>query len=337
MEILKSEQDHTRRLVEEKLRRDVEMRQYEQDARSKENHQICASLLDKIIDIADEAYKHRQLMDSDKIDPRNWHEWLQLFIHEKEIANTHQNLASLVSEETAGSKSTKLETQEDEANVKLDELEMIDYIKNRGQWSKELVTSNKPNLEHILVPPVENQPVVAGKKGAPAKAAQAQQEVQFDAEDLEVKDEPDNNFLLGDAIETIIKLNHEDRPPLKHPQNPNWLPYKLAFVGYPFAGKKSQARAIAGQYGLDVFMMEELISEALEFYHNNTEPIEPKPQQAQADLLNTSGFTTFDHSALGDSEDEDRMINTAEDFRMCGECIQEKLCNGEEITDELYV
>ena len=41
--------------------------------------------------------------------------------------------------------------------------------------------------------------------------------MQFDAEDLEVKDEPDNNFLLGDAIETIIKLNHADRPALKHP------------------------------------------------------------------------------------------------------------------------
>lgn len=50
-------------------------------------------------------------------------------------------------EETAGAESTKLETEEDEANALLDELEMVDYIKNQGQWNKDLVAQNKPNLE----------------------------------------------------------------------------------------------------------------------------------------------------------------------------------------------
>ena len=168
----------------------------------------------KIFDIADEAYKHQQKIDSKETDPRNWHEWTQLFVNEQEIANTHECLTQLATEETGGETASKLETDEDAANACLDELEMIDYIKNNGQWHKDLVAKNKPNLETIINPPAEQ--VVTGKKGAPAKG-QAQQEVQFDPDDLEIKDEPDNNFLLGDAIEQIIKLNFEDRAKLKHP------------------------------------------------------------------------------------------------------------------------
>ena len=132
IQILSSEKDQTYRLVDEKLHREVEMRGYEQDAKLKAHTELCAALLDRIIDIADEAYKHQQKIDSKDIDPRNWHEWMQLFINEKPIANTHDKLARLVTEETAGTDSTKLEAEEDEANQKLDELEMIDYITNQG-------------------------------------------------------------------------------------------------------------------------------------------------------------------------------------------------------------
>lgn len=82
---------------------------------------------------------------------------------------------------------------------------------------------------------------------------------------------------MGDAIEQIIKLNHEDRPKLKHPQTPNWLPLKLALVGYPFSGKKSQAAQIQEKYNLNVFVMDELINEAISFAKMNPSPIERQP------------------------------------------------------------
>ena len=292
------------------------MRGYEQDAKKKAHTELCASLLDKIIDIADEAYKHQQKIDSKNIDPRNWHEWLQLFVNEKPIANTHDNLSKLVTEETAGGESTKLETEEDEANIKLDELEMIDYIKNQGQWNKGLVADNKPNLEQIMNPPVE-QVQATGKKGAPAKGQAAQQEIQFDPEDLELKDLPDNNFMLGDAIETIIKLNHEDRPKLKHPQTPNWLPLKLAFVGYPFSGKKCQAELLKEKYGLNVFCMDELIDSAIRFAKMNPKPITHEVQRGVEQPfmdLESLGLTDLDDQ----SEDEEGEINCKEDLRQCG-------------------
>ena len=63
----------------------------------------------------------------------------------------------------------------------------------------------------------------------------------FEEGDLEVSDVPENNFLLGDAIEQIIKINYEERQKTKMPKTPNYLPLKLCLIGYPFAGKKTQA------------------------------------------------------------------------------------------------
>ena len=37
-------------------------------------------MINAIFDIAHEAYIHQQKQDSDEIDPRNWHEWEQLFV-----------------------------------------------------------------------------------------------------------------------------------------------------------------------------------------------------------------------------------------------------------------
>ena len=106
-----------------------------------------------------------------------------------------------------------------------------------------------------------------GKAKAPAKGAPA--EVTFDETELEVSDAPENNFLLGDAIEQIIKINFAERARLKHPQNPNWLSVKICLAGYPFSGKKEQAERISKKYNLDIFVMETLVQEASNQKENN--------------------------------------------------------------------
>ena len=103
-----------------------------------------------------------------------------------------------------------------------------------GQWTADIVSQNKPKLDEILNPPVEADPKAKGK--APPKGAQA--EVTFDEAELEVTNKVDNNYLLGDALEEIIKINFAERAKLKHPQTPNWLSVKLCLMGYPFSGKK---------------------------------------------------------------------------------------------------
>lgn len=120
---------------------------------------------------------------------------------------------------------------------------MIDYLTNNGQWSTELVTQNKPNLEHILtgVHAESAAPTggAKGGKGAPAKAAAEQ--IQLEEGDTELPELAPNNFILGDAIENIININFEDRPKYKRPKVPHYLTLKLCLVGYSFSGKNTQA------------------------------------------------------------------------------------------------
>lgn len=80
--------------------------------------------------------------------------------------------------------------------------------------------------------------------------------------------------MLGDALEEIIKINFEERAALRHPQTPNWLTVKMSLIGYPFAGKKEQAEMIRKKFNLDVFVMDALVQEAIDFAAEHPEPIE---------------------------------------------------------------
>ena len=116
-------------------------------AQKTHNHtDLCAGLLDQIIDIADEAYNHQQRNDSVDFDQRNWHEWKQLFLHDMPITGTLDSLANLIPQEEAGESMLEKEAQIDASNLKLDELELVDYLKNCGQWTSDIVSKAKPEL-----------------------------------------------------------------------------------------------------------------------------------------------------------------------------------------------
>jgi len=57
-----------------------------------------------------------------------------------ENKNVHATLESLLSTEA------EMPPNQADANDKLDEREMADYLCNMGQWSKNVVSDNKPNL-----------------------------------------------------------------------------------------------------------------------------------------------------------------------------------------------
>ena len=42
------------------------------------------------------------------------------------------------------------EAQIDASNLKLDELELVDYLTNLGQWTADIVSKNRPKLDEIL-------------------------------------------------------------------------------------------------------------------------------------------------------------------------------------------
>ena len=104
-------------------------------------------------------------------------------------------------------------TQTVDPHENLDDMELVDYLKNQGQWTKDIIQENPPNLEQFLTGQTDSAPAAAaGKapaKGAPAKAAT--EAVTLEEGDAELPQEAPNNFQLGDAIEQIVNLNYEAR------------------------------------------------------------------------------------------------------------------------------
>ena len=91
-------------------------------------------------------------------------------------------------------------------------MELVDYLKNQGQWTKDLILENPPNLEQFLTGQTDSQPAAAaakGGKGAPAKAAA--EAVTLEDGDADLPTDAPNNFQLGDAIEQIVNLNYDAR------------------------------------------------------------------------------------------------------------------------------
>ena len=95
-EMLKTMQAQTYRMVNERSQRMEEMGEYEEMRKNHDHTTLCKNLMSKIFDIADEAYKHQQRLDSQEIDPRNWHEWMQLFKNDMPIQGVNENLTELV-------------------------------------------------------------------------------------------------------------------------------------------------------------------------------------------------------------------------------------------------
>jgi len=107
--------------------RDHDMRIFEKQAHRERRTDVGELLFNSIFEIANEAYIHQQKSDTEALDKRNWREWLQLFIEGKNVSGVLDSL---------NEEATEASTE----NTELDTRELNDYLQNKGQWSKEIVS-----------------------------------------------------------------------------------------------------------------------------------------------------------------------------------------------------
>jgi hypothetical protein len=228
----------------------------ERQAQRERKTEGAKQILNEIFEIANEAYIHEQKSDSNAIDPKNWKEWLDLFKEGYPVyANTSQEFLShsLIDEEE---NSTALPDSVKGANEMLDFKELSDFLEGRGQWTPSIVSENKPNLEELLA---------GGTQAIDPKAKGAQvDKVVLEEGESEIPDDIPQNYLLGDAIETIIKINFPEEKEKTPPKVPNHLSLKVCVVGRAFSGKKTQSEKLKKEFGLNLYSMEDLVHEALE-------------------------------------------------------------------------
>lgn len=76
-------------------------------------------------------------------------------------------------------------------------------------------------------------------------------------------------------------MNFDDRENHKRPRVPAYLNLKLCFIGYAFAGKKTQAQRLAQRFpDINLYQLNDLVNEAVAFYESHPDTF------ARADDLN---------------------------------------------------
>ena len=143
---MRSLREQMAREMETFKERDQEMRIVNKQAKREKRNGFGQQLFDAIFDIANEAYIHQQKQDSEEIDPRNWHEWLQLFINELPVTSEKKQMEVIAIE----NEYDEVIPLEEEINNNLNQVELVDYLQNKGQWPATLISDNQPNLEHFL-------------------------------------------------------------------------------------------------------------------------------------------------------------------------------------------
>ncbi len=118
--MLKSMHDQMGRDLEVTRERDSDMRIYEKQAHRERRTDMGNIFFDAIFEIANEAYILQQKSDATELDSRNWREWLQLFIEDMPVSKT---LSDLIEQ-------TELPETQEQANAKLDQRELNDYLEN---------------------------------------------------------------------------------------------------------------------------------------------------------------------------------------------------------------
>ena len=84
-------------------------------------------------------------------------------------------------------------------------------------------------------------------------------------------------------------MNFDARQAHKRPKVPEYLDLKLCFVGYAFAGKKTQAERLKEKYeNLDIYHLNDIVSQALTFYESNPNPIEQVKYYENGDQQDTA-------------------------------------------------
>lgn len=204
--------------------------QHKKETRKK-NYDLMRNLVSNIFEISELLYLHQQDQDSADFSPAFFAEITRLFTNDQPLipySTTREPLGiQALSQEPSDFVKSSMDF--------LAKQELNDYIQGKGIWIPFHKGENPENPE---------------------------------LDDKYMPESPLNNFYLGNLVKFLIfsvynKENRNEDSVLEE-KNTNYLPLKLALLGYDFAGKRNLLTFIQKKYGLEAIFMENLVEEALE-------------------------------------------------------------------------
>jgi adenylate kinase family enzyme len=210
----------------------------------------------------------------------------------------------------------------------LDDCEFLDYINLMGQWNKKLIPAtgfvkiNQQDLMNETMYQNNVSPVKGNKQAVRDKTEEVKEE---DPENLVIPGENVINVYLGDILDILIDIKHQD----EYNETPRnfilkGIPIKLAIIGQDFAGKKTQAKILSENYPFKVYCIEDLLTEAFNIYRRLENPIDESKAMRTTQKLQIKEEREMEESRFAKIKELVSRIKVI-------------LKNGEGIPDDIYV
>mmetsp|Transcript_28813 Transcript_28813/g.67053 ORF Transcript_28813/g.67053 Transcript_28813/m.67053 type:complete len:2032 (-) Transcript_28813:99-6194(-) len=354
-------------ICEQQEREQMRYRAVERGRLAQHTHRIAQEsegILQLLSKIAIAALEQEQLTDEPEVNEELWREWMALFIEGIPVDSIPKPQPSLKAFPLTALPPVEPHASDSPGEI-LDQAELLDYIKVRGQWAlPDQATSDIPATVDAVPGTAGSAPPTRGAsaEGSTGEAAVAEApapaspEMQMESSASPVlmaeltkaiEEEPAAplsyaerlirkidivegrpiNYRLGVVVACMLERAHEQPPSLDAPPMPD-VPIKLVFAGKPFTGKKTVANRLAESYNLQVICLDDVVRECLAL-SKRPDPLSKNPLEALKVNQIVADDLCDTHAEAGNPY--------VRKLQEIGYQLQELLDAGESIESSLYV
>ncbi|KAL4511584.1 hypothetical protein ABPG72_012429 [Tetrahymena utriculariae] len=328
LKILRQENEND---ILSKLSRQREIEISEKQQNRKGVYSKCKNLIEQLVDLANICYEQQQQQDSEDIDTHFLNDQIKLFIDNKPLLKEKQ----FRNYETIPNLRNQEQSQPESKDFLADQ-DLQDYLEGRGEWIPQHRFDNQGE-----------DPLNNDEKYIPNQSL--------------------NNYHLGNLVVGIIKdfysseIEQSQREVINHF---DWLPLKLAILGYQFSGKKTIANIISKKYGVKLLSIDILMNELIEKYHDYQRQVQmqlreekirsskssSRPNNNSAgqiernDVNSGSNRNNKSQANIAGSrisqqqiEEDNQSVELDEESIQLAQKIEQCLYSGQDIPDEYYI
>ena len=234
-------------------------------SKTKQAYPDMKNVLTSIIDLTEDIYEYQQENEKEILDLQDFQKFFELFITNKQ----KKKVVKIVKSESIDNIKNIIKLEPDSIQLNDDEKFLIqDYINYIGSWNyKKLITSEEKfdlrKIKFDLPPDYE-----------PTKN---------ELDDITIPDKLNDNYLLGNSILNLIenKYNNinDEKKEITIENKWDYIPYKIALVGYPLSGRKLLAANLGKKYpNIKIYSIRKIFREYYVQYKEITETIEGNPK-----------------------------------------------------------
>jgi len=294
---------------------------------------------DPFVDLMNLANAQQELTDKAELDDRLWKNWMDSFVNAEPLEELYAGHTS-----TAQVRPYQIGPYDDAQKLDFESAALLDgsfksYLCSLDQWATPSTSSSSPPLsEHRIKTPVPQPPPVAegdaaeevedSARDAAWKELLSEDELAALPEEYKAKLSPapditagrTTNYRVSTVVKEMITQLYPEPQVIIPPEDPlPDVPLRIVLQGKPMCGKKTVARKLGDEFGLEVLECTSILKQAMN--------LAGRPQEGTLDALHANAHVPPDPAG-------NQYLMELQD---CGRRAVDLLDEGEVVPPELYV